>query len=81
MFDATCTVLEDVGREGGTYSQREDAKAAYKMLTSFKFIVILHLMKEVMDITDVLCQVLQQKSKDILNAINSVFIARNLSKS
>ncbi|XP_059435181.1 uncharacterized protein LOC132168112 [Corylus avellana] len=26
MFDATCTVLENVGREGGTYSQRGDAK-------------------------------------------------------
>ena len=32
MFDATCTVLEDVGREGGTYSQRGDSKVAYKCL-------------------------------------------------
>jgi hypothetical protein len=58
MFDATCIVLEDVGREGGTYSQRRNAKAAYKMLTSFEFIFILHLMKEIMGIIDVLCQVL-----------------------
>ncbi|XP_059434852.1 uncharacterized protein LOC132167836 [Corylus avellana] len=78
MFDATCTVLEDVEREGGTYSQRGDAKVAYKMLTSFEFIFILHLMKEIMGITDVLCQVLQQKSQDILNAINSVSIAKKL---
>jgi hypothetical protein len=78
MFDATCIVLEDVGREWGTYSQRGDAKAAYKMLTSFEFIFILHLMKEIMGITDVLCQVLQQKSQDILNAINSVSIAKKL---
>ncbi|XP_059456615.1 uncharacterized protein LOC132186648 [Corylus avellana] len=78
MFDATCTMLEDVQREGGTYSQRGDAKAAYKMLTSFEFIFILHLMKELMGITDVLCQVLQQKSLDILNAIHSVSIAKKL---
>jgi hypothetical protein len=29
MFDATCTVLEDVGRERGTYSQKGDALTAY----------------------------------------------------
>jgi hypothetical protein len=62
MFDATCTVLEDVEREGDTYFQRGDANVAYRMLTSFKFIFILHLMKEIIGITNVLCQVLQQKS-------------------
>ena len=78
MYDATCTVLEDVAREGGTYSQRGDALAAYKMLTSFELIFILHLMKEIMGNTDVLCQGLQQKSQDILNAIHSVSIAKKL---
>jgi hypothetical protein len=39
-------------------------------------------MKEIMGITDVLCQALQQKSQDILNTINSVSTAKkNLSKS
>jgi hypothetical protein len=52
MFDATCTMLKDVGRERGTYSQRGDAKVAYKMLISFEFKFILHLMKEIMGITD-----------------------------
>jgi hypothetical protein len=46
------------------------------MLTSFEFIFILHLMKEIIGITDVLCQVLQQKSQDILNAVHSVSIAK-----
>jgi hypothetical protein len=35
-------------------------------------------MKEIMGITDVLCQVLQQKSQDILNIIHSVSIAKKL---
>ncbi|KAG6667132.1 hypothetical protein CIPAW_01G080100 [Carya illinoinensis] len=43
MFEATCSVLETIIKEGSTYSQC---------------------------ITDVLCQVLQQKSQDILNAMN-----------
>jgi hypothetical protein len=50
------------------------------MLTSFKFIFILHLMKEIIGITDVLCQALQQKSQDILNVINSVSNVKKLIK-
>jgi hypothetical protein len=35
-------------------------------------------MKEIMGITDVLCQALLQKSQYILNAINLVYAAKNL---
>jgi hypothetical protein len=55
-------VLEKIRREWATYSQRGDANAAYKMVTSFEFIFILHLIMEIMGITDVLCQALHQKS-------------------
>jgi hypothetical protein len=55
-------VLEKIRREGATYSQHGDANAAYKMVTSFEFIFILHLIMEIMGITDVLCQALHQKS-------------------
>jgi hypothetical protein len=48
------------------------------MVTSFEFIFILHLMKEIMGITDVLCQALLQKSQYILNAINLVYAAKKL---
>jgi hypothetical protein len=72
LFNATCSVLENILNEGSTYSQRGDANAAYKMITSFQFIFILHLMKEIMGITDDLCQHLQQKSQDILTAVHLV---------
>jgi hypothetical protein len=65
-------VLENIINEGSTYSQRGDANAAYKMITSFQFIFILHLMKEIIGITDGLCQHLQQKSQDILTAVHLV---------
>ncbi|GAV65171.1 hypothetical protein CFOL_v3_08686, partial [Cephalotus follicularis] len=42
---------------------------AYDLLTSFDFAFILHLMKEIMGITDVLSQFLQQKSQYIVNAM------------
>jgi hypothetical protein len=55
-----------------TYSQRGNINAAYKMVTSFQFIIILHLMNEIMGITNGLYQHLQQKSQDILIAVQLV---------
>nr|KJB29143.1 hypothetical protein B456_005G086600 [Gossypium raimondii] len=48
-------------------STRGDAHNAYNRLISFEFIFILHMMKEVLGITDNLCQALQRCSQDILN--------------
>ncbi|XLU80763.1 hypothetical protein S245_004183, partial [Arachis hypogaea] len=70
MFGATTSVLEDLATNGSTYSQRGDATYALKSLLSFDFVFILHMMKEIMGITDKLCQALQQKSQDILNAMH-----------
>jgi hypothetical protein len=78
MFNPTCVVLENIIEEGSNYSQRGDANAAYTMIISFKFAFILHLMKEIMDTTDCLCQHLQQKSQDILSAMQLVFNTKTL---
>ncbi|KAF8393747.1 hypothetical protein HHK36_019945 [Tetracentron sinense] len=59
-------------RDDSTYSQRGDADAAYDTMTSFEFIFILHLMQEIMGITDNLCQALQSQSQDILNVLELV---------
>ncbi|KAL7604482.1 hypothetical protein Lser_V15G17389 [Lactuca serriola] len=64
-----------------TYSQRRDADATYGFLKSFKFVFILHLIKEVMGKTDVLSQALQKKSQDILNAMELVSAVKLLSLS
>ncbi|XP_062166924.1 uncharacterized protein LOC133873208 [Alnus glutinosa] len=48
MFRATCSILDTISKEGTNYSQRGDAEAAYMVLTSFEFVLILHLMKEIM---------------------------------
>ena len=61
MFDATCSVLYTISKKGANYQQRGDAEGAYKVLTLFEFIFILHMMKVIMGITDILCQVLQKK--------------------
>jgi len=70
MYNATILVLdEDLAAKGSTSAQRGDATCALKALISFDFVFTLHVMKETMGFTDKLCQVLQQKSQDILNAI------------
>ncbi|XP_061372803.1 uncharacterized protein LOC133315239 [Gastrolobium bilobum] len=78
MFKATCEVLDNISNEGKTTSHRGDADNAYSSLTSFDFIIILHLMKEIMGITDVLCQALQRMSQDISNALHLVSTTKEL---
>jgi glycine cleavage system regulatory protein len=72
MYGATCLVLESIALDGSAYSQRGDTAFSFKLLMSFDFAFILHIMKNVMGITDVLRQALQQKSQDILNAMHLV---------
>jgi len=78
MYDAACTVIDNIIDEGATYSQRGDASAASKMLSSFEFIFILHLMFKIMGITNILCQALQSRSQDILNAMRLVSTSKLL---
>jgi hypothetical protein len=59
MYGATCLVLENIALDGSTYSQCGDAVFSFKLLMSFDFTFILHITKNVMGITDVLCQALQ----------------------
>ena len=77
MYDATYKVLENLSTEGN-YCQRGDADFALNSLMSFDFIFILHLMMDIMEITEVLSQVSQQKSQDILNAMDLVSSTKKL---
>ncbi|TYI36023.1 hypothetical protein ES332_A03G114400v1 [Gossypium tomentosum] len=78
MYNATSTILENLKNTGSNYSQRGDAHNAYNRLRSFEFIFILHVMKEVLGITDNLCQALQRRSQDILNAMSLVLTTKDL---
>eukprot|EP00268_Persea_americana_P015620 TRINITY_DN17296_c0_g1_i1.p1 TRINITY_DN17296_c0_g1~~TRINITY_DN17296_c0_g1_i1.p1 ORF type:complete len:393 (-),score=37.64 TRINITY_DN17296_c0_g1_i1:1144-2322(-) len=72
MYNATCSVLKNIIDDGSTYTQRADADSAYDTITSFEFTFNLHLMKEILGVTNDLCQALQLKSQDILNAMHLV---------
>ena len=79
MFGATISILRSVAndRSVSRYS-RGDAGGALKIIISFDFVFILHLMEKIMKITDVLCHILQRKSLDILNALDSVSNTKRL---
>ncbi|XLU57315.1 hypothetical protein S245_051963, partial [Arachis hypogaea] len=72
MFTATNIVLNNIIEDGTTYAQRGETYGVSKILLSFEFVFTLHLMKEIMGITNVLCQALQQQSQDILNAMHII---------
>ncbi|XP_061955608.1 uncharacterized protein LOC133677544 [Populus nigra] len=71
-------VISEIETDGSTYSQRGDAAFSFKLLMSFDFALILHIMKDVIGITDMLCQALQQKSQDILNVMHLVTTTKTL---
>ncbi|BFG42427.1 hypothetical protein CerSpe_287010 [Prunus speciosa] len=72
MYDAVCTVLENIKEDGSTGSLRAEATGGYNAIRQFEFVFILHLLKEIMGLTDILCRELQHKSQDIVNAMNLV---------
>ncbi|KAF0933771.1 hypothetical protein E2562_019239, partial [Oryza meyeriana var. granulata] len=73
MFGATISVLRSIANDRlvSKYS-RGDASGALRIIVTFDFVFILLLMEKIMKITDVLCQTLQKKNIDILNATDSV---------
>ncbi|XP_028064331.1 uncharacterized protein LOC114267498 [Camellia sinensis] len=72
MFSATCAVLRNIINDGSKSNQRAEADGVYDSITSFEFVFILHLMRDIMEITDDIFQALQSKSQDILNAMHLV---------
>ncbi|RDX67413.1 Zinc finger MYM-type protein 1, partial [Mucuna pruriens] len=64
--------------EEGNYSSFGDANSTYDIITSFEFIFLLHLMRDILAITHGLCLALQCKNHDILNAMSLVFTTKSL---
>ncbi|XP_020196077.1 uncharacterized protein [Aegilops tauschii subsp. strangulata] len=75
LYRPTFLVLKSIATAKGSGSSptaRAKAYGAVKLMMSFDFIFILHVMKELMGITDMLCKKLQKKSQDIVNAMDDV---------
>jgi hypothetical protein len=79
MFAATISVLCSIANDRSvTRYSRGDAGGALKIIVTFDFVFILFMMEKIMKITDVLCQTLQKKDIDIINAIGCVSNTKKL---
>ena len=72
MFTSVVKVLLNIIDDANDGEHQAEAESTYDGLTSFEFVFILHLKKEIMEITDKLCQALQSQSQDILNVMHLV---------
>ncbi|XP_023756726.1 uncharacterized protein LOC111905267 [Lactuca sativa] len=79
MFGPTCEVLLKT-IENGTGAIKGNTDLAYESITTLEFIFVLHLEKEIMEITDLLCQDLQRQTQDICNALRIVASTKLLLK-
>ncbi|XP_039142002.1 LOW QUALITY PROTEIN: zinc finger MYM-type protein 1-like [Dioscorea cayenensis subsp. rotundata] len=76
LFPSVIDVLENVGENGLNSEQRVEAQFLLQMLQSFDFIFNLHLMRNVLGITNELSKSLQRKDQDIVNAMELVKISK-----
>ncbi|XP_042401473.1 zinc finger MYM-type protein 1-like [Zingiber officinale] len=73
MYGATCKVLEHLSEHSSNTSSQAEVGGIYKNITSFEFVFVLHFMRRILAITDILCQALQKKTQDILTAMRFVY--------
>ena len=76
MFSSTIDVLEIIQDNGLHSDQRVEASFLMESVQSFEFAFSLHLMKNVLGITNELSLALQKKDQDIVNAITFVQVSK-----
>ncbi|KAL6547370.1 hypothetical protein OROMI_023091 [Orobanche minor] len=81
MYGSVIIVLENIVLESSDNAMRGQANGSLIEMKSFDFIFILNVMHRVMAITNLLCQALQHKSLDILNAMSFVKTTKELLQS
>ncbi|XP_073153223.1 uncharacterized protein [Henckelia pumila] len=78
MYSSVTNVLENMVNDGASNSIRGEASGLLAVMKSFDFVFILHLMQKIMGLTNLLCRSLQEKSLDILSAMDCVSTTKTL---
>ena len=76
MFDYVIDVLEIILEECINSEQKDEAYALLESMQSFEFVFNLHIMTNILGVTNELSQALQRKDQNIINVIALV----NMSK-
>ncbi|XP_071715238.1 uncharacterized protein [Rutidosis leptorrhynchoides] len=72
IYSSICEVLEDISEDGNCQDQRAEACRLLRSLLKFDFVFCLHLMVDVLEITNDLNTTLQRKDQYIVNAMHQV---------
>ncbi|XP_057734884.1 uncharacterized protein LOC130950415 [Arachis stenosperma] len=76
LFSSVVNVFEYVEEDGNNSEQRAEACHLLNVIQSFEFIFNLHLMKNILEITNELSQALQRNDQDIINAMALVKVSK-----
>ena len=75
MFSIVVDVLEII-EEDGLSDQKIEVRSIIRSILSFEFVFALHLMKNILGITNELSIALQKKNQDIVNAMDLVKVSK-----
>ena len=76
MFSSTVDVLEMIEKDSLLSEQRVEVQSILRSILSFEFSFALHLMKNILGITNELSIALQKKNQDIVNAMILVRVSK-----
>ncbi|OQU84851.1 hypothetical protein SORBI_3004G133201 [Sorghum bicolor] len=72
MFNPVSLVLQNLAADSSAGANCADGDTAFSYLTSFEFVFILLMMRQIMEITEQLGQAVQKKTQDIVNVVRLV---------
>ncbi|KAJ9538303.1 hypothetical protein OSB04_031036 [Centaurea solstitialis] len=72
IYPSICEVLEDIMEDANSQDHRSEARRMLKSILTFDFVFCLHLMVDILGITNELNTTLQRKDQDIINAMHQV---------
>ncbi|CAN6571081.1 unnamed protein product [Malus baccata var. baccata] len=78
MFSSILDGLEVIAYDGVSSQQRCEVNNLLDSMQSFDFVFNLHLMKDILGITNELSQALQRKDQDIVNAMKLVGVCKQM---
>ncbi|KAK1432551.1 hypothetical protein QVD17_09448 [Tagetes erecta] len=72
LYPSVIDVLEYIETSGEDSAHQSQAHGLQIYMKTFSFVFYLHLMKHILGVTNILCEALQRKDQDILNAVELV---------
>ncbi|XP_076904716.1 uncharacterized protein LOC143560264 [Bidens hawaiensis] len=72
LYPSVIDVLEYIEKWGEFSNYQNESRGLQEFIKTFNFVFYLHLMKYILGVTNTLCQTLQRKDQDMLNAVKLV---------